>query len=229
MWDANLREGGTILAAETNKALALINPAATWALYIQADELMHEQDYDNIKIACAEYAENNKVDGLLFNYLHFYGNYNYLGTSRAWYMHEVRIIRPRKDISSYRDAQGFRRGEDKINVKAIDAYIYHYGWVKTPKQMLQKNRDVARYWNKETNAHQEAIKENDYFNYDDFESLKIYEASHPAAMSQRIANHNLTTIFDVTKKNLSAKENFLLWVESLIGRRPFTFTNYKRI
>jgi hypothetical protein len=36
-------------------------------------------------------------------------------------------------IRSYRDAQGFRINDRKLKVKLIDAYIYHYGWVKPPK------------------------------------------------------------------------------------------------
>ncbi len=228
-WDPNLREGGKVLAAETNKALALVNPAATWGLYIQADEMLHEQDYDKIRTACNLYAKQSKVEGLLFNYKHFYGNYNYLGNSRTWYKHEVRIIKLHQGISSYRDAQGFRKGEEKIKVKAIDAFVYHYGWVKTPLQMLQKNNDIARYWNADTEAHLAPVSENDFFNYDDFESLEIFNGSHPAAMQNRITAQKLTASFDISKKKLSKKEDFLLWIEKITGRRPFTFTNYKRI
>lgn len=229
VWDASLREGGKVLAAETNKALALVNPAANWALYIQADELLHEQDHTTIKQACTKYANTDSVEGLLFDYLHFYGNYNYIGNSRTWYKHEVRIIKMNQGISSFRDAQGFRKDGKKINVKAINANVYHYGWVKTPKQMLQKNNDIARYWNKETDAHLKPLSEDDFFNYNDFESLKIFDGSHPACMTSRIKNQQLTANFDVTRKKLNAKEKFLLWIEALTGRRPFTFTNYKRI
>jgi hypothetical protein len=229
VWDASLREGGKVLAVETNKALALVNPAAIWALYIQADELLHEKDYLTIKDACAKYAGNASVEGLLFDYLHFYGNYNYIGNSRTWYKHEVRIIKMSRGITSYRDAQGFRKEGEKIKVKAINANVYHYGWVKTPKQMLQKNNDIARYWNKETDAHLKPLSEDEFFNYDDFESLKIFDGSHPSCMQTRIKHQQLTARFDVNKKKLTAKESFLLWIEGLTGRRPFTFTNYKRI
>lgn len=229
VWDSSLREGGKVLAEETNKALALLNSKATWGLYIQADELMHEQDHEAIKAACILYAPNPKVEGLLFNYKHFYGNYNYVGNSRTWYKHEVRIIKLHQGISSYRDAQGFRKGDDKIKVKAIDAFVYHYGWVKTPIQMLKKNNDIARYWNAETKAHLEPVSENAFFNYDDFESLEIFEGTHPSAMHNRIGLQKLTAKFDVSKKRLSKKEAFLLWIEKITGRRPFTFTNYKRV
>lgn len=42
-WDDSLREGGRVLAEETNKALASIGPEFDWCFYIQADEVLHEQ------------------------------------------------------------------------------------------------------------------------------------------------------------------------------------------
>ena len=38
VWDDNLRTGGKVLAEETNKAKAAVNPNADWLFYIQADE-----------------------------------------------------------------------------------------------------------------------------------------------------------------------------------------------
>ena len=43
VWDPNLRTGGSVLAVETNKAMELISEDATWAFYIQGDEVVHEQ------------------------------------------------------------------------------------------------------------------------------------------------------------------------------------------
>jgi hypothetical protein len=34
------------------------------------------------------YKDNASVEGLLFNYLHFYGSYKYVGDGRAWYSKE---------------------------------------------------------------------------------------------------------------------------------------------
>ncbi len=229
VWDPLLREGGQVLAAETNKALALVSKASAWAFYVQADEVLHEQDQQAISVACHRYAADKRVEGLLFNYRHFYGNYNYLGNSRAWYKHEVRVIKTGIGIESYRDAQGFRKDGQKIKVKAIDACIYHYGWVKTPQQMLQKNNDIARYWHKDSEAHLHPISENEFFDYADFESLQLFNGSHPNSMQERIRLHSLSAKFDVSKKKLSVKETILMWIEKITGKRLFTFTNYKRI
>ncbi len=43
VWDDSLREGGRVLAVETDKALAAIAPDSDWAFYIQGDEVVHEK------------------------------------------------------------------------------------------------------------------------------------------------------------------------------------------
>ena len=81
-WDPALREGGKILAVETDKAFQHISVDSDWAFYIQADEVVHEKYYDTIREAAQRYRGDKRVDGLLFHYLHFYGTYNYIGDSR---------------------------------------------------------------------------------------------------------------------------------------------------
>src|SRR3546814_9059009 len=76
---------------------------------------------------------------------------------------EVRVIRNDKSIRSYRDAQGFRKNNRKLRVKLIDAFIYHYGLVKSPAVMKEKLNNFHRLWHDEigsahvctsvTNAH----------------------------------------------------------------------------
>src|SRR6202008_5052938 len=79
IWDDNLRQGGQVLAIETNKAFDAISADTDWCFYIQSDECVHEKYLDNIKQAMLKYKFMNHVDGLLFNYTHFYGTYNYVG------------------------------------------------------------------------------------------------------------------------------------------------------
>ena len=33
-----------------------------------------------------------EIDGILFDYLHFYGNFSYVITGRNWYRREVRAM-----------------------------------------------------------------------------------------------------------------------------------------
>jgi hypothetical protein len=122
-----LRSGGKVLAVETNKALAATASNSDWLFYIQADEVLHEKYHAGILKAMQQYKDDKEVEGLLFHYHHFYGSYNLIGDGRRWYSKEIRVIRNDKRITSYRDAQGFRWEDNrKLNVKLIDAYIYHY-------------------------------------------------------------------------------------------------------
>ena len=93
VWDDSLRKGGKVLAAETNKALDAIPIEYDWCIYVQADEVLHEQDYPAIKEAMLQYRDTSEVEGLLFKYLHFWGTFDYLGVTRNWYRNEIRIVK----------------------------------------------------------------------------------------------------------------------------------------
>lgn len=229
VWDPTVRKGGTILAVETNKAFQLIDPESTWAFYIQGDEVVHEKYHDVIRKACVEYKDDLRVEGLLFKYLHFYGTYDYVGDSRTWYDHEVRIIRNNKKISSYKDAQGFRIGETKIKVKPINAYVYHYGWVKSPEQMKKKQKNVSKFWIDQENLDEILAQMPDFFNYDDFDSLEKFSGTHPIVMRERIERQNWKLDLDISKKKFSFKDKLLYYFEKATGIRPFDFKNYKII
>jgi hypothetical protein len=99
VWDDNLREGGRVLADETNKAKAAVSKRADWLFYIQADECLHEKYHSRIHKCMLENLSNSQVDGLLFDYVHFYGSYDYIGDSRKWYRKEIRVVRNNPDIS----------------------------------------------------------------------------------------------------------------------------------
>lgn len=229
IWDPTVRNGGTILAVETNKAFQLIDPESTWAFYIQGDEVVHEKYHDAIRKACVQYKDDLRIEGLLFKYLHFYGTYDYVGDSRTWYDHEVRIIRNDKKISSYKDAQGFRIGEAKIKVKLIDAYVYHYGWVKSPEQMKKKQKNVSKFWIDQENLDEILAQMPDFFNYDDFDSLEKFAGTHPIVMRERIERQNWKLDLDISKKKFSFKDKLLYYFEKATGIRPFDFKNYKII
>src|SRR5471030_2198335 len=138
VWDDTLREGGAVFAAETDIAFNAISPDVDWAFYMQGDECVHEKYLPLIKKEMEDNLNDTRIEGLLFKYIHFYGSYDYYGHSRRWYRREIRILRNNKAVHSYRDAQGFLWGERKILVKLIDAYIYHYGWVKPPDGLKNK-------------------------------------------------------------------------------------------
>ena len=228
VWNKNLRKGGAVLADETNKAFGLITEEYTWAFYIQGDEVIHEKYHPAIRAACEQYAFDTEVQGLLFRYKHFYGTYDYVGDSRKWYAHEIRIIRNNKMISAYRDAQGFRIGKTKLPVALVDATVYHYGWVKSPEQMRKKQKESSVYWHDDVAM--EKIKSSpDYYDFTGFDSLEKFTGTHPNVMLDRIERKNWVIDLDVSKKKFSLKNKVLYYFEKLTGIRPFDFKNYKII
>lgn len=229
IWDQTIRHGGKVLAVETDKAFQLIDRESTWAFYIQADEAVHEKYLPAIYEACQKYKDDLEVEGLLFKYLHFYGTYDFTGDSRQWYNREVRIIRTDKSIHAYRDAQGFRKGKVKLKVKLIEAYIYHYGWVKSPEQMKKKMKEVSRYWHGESENWQSYMKSEDFFNFEEFDSLSAFTGTHPTVLRKRIKEKNWDVKFDLSKKRFSRKDKLLYWFEKKTGIRLFDFKNYKII
>ncbi|RCR65834.1 glycosyltransferase family 2 protein [Larkinella punicea] len=227
VWDDSLREGGRVLAVETDKALAAIAPDADWAFYIQGDEVVHEKYLPAIRDAMKTYKDDPQVEGLLLNYQHFYGSYRYVGDSRRWYRREVRIIRNNGNVMAYRDAQGFRtRDNRKLNVKLLDATVYHYGWVKPPDRQADKLSNFGRYWHNDEHMAQ-SRKELKGFDYRGVDSLALFEGTHPAVMQARIERMNWQFDFDIRQKKLSFKNRFLKAVENLTGWRIGEYRNYK--
>ncbi len=226
VWDPTLRSGGSVLAVETNKALQLIDPESDWAFYIQGDEVIHEADHPKILEACSKYKNDKNVEGLVFKYIHFYATYDYVADSRKWYPYEVRIIRNKKEIASYKDAQGFRVGKRKLNAKHIPAAVYHYGWVKSPAQMKKKLDNSAKLWHDDTSL-QKLVDAGDVFDFNDFNSIQLFKGSHPAVMEARIRKAGWNIKLDVNKKNFSLKERVLYFFQKKFGLRPFSFKNYR--
>lgn len=229
VWDDSLREGGRVLADETNKAFQAIGDESDWCFYIQGDEVLHEKYHGSIREGMEKYKDDVRVDGLLFDYKHFYGSYDYVGESFRWYRREIRIIRNDKSIYSYRDAQGFRKGvNEKLNVKKIDACMYHYGWVKDPRAMQGKQEDFNKYWHDDAWIEKHVAKA-DEFDYSNVDALSLFTGTHPAVMKERIERINWKFDFDISKNKFSAKDRFKRIIEKLTGYRPMEYKNYKLI
>lgn len=227
-WDLSHLPGGRVMAIETDKAFAQIAPDADWAFYIQCDEVVHEQFHKSIRESCEKNLHDKRVMGLVFGYVHFYGTYDYVGDSRAWYNKEIRIIRNDKRIHSFRDAQGFRIDNKRLPCKLIDALVYHYGWVKDPVLMDRKLRGLSKNWMRE--ADRERLENSvAVFNYEDYDSLARFSGTHPAVMQKRIQAKNWDVNFDLTLRRFSFKKRLLYFFEKHTGIRPFTFKNYRLI
>ncbi|GIV28701.1 MAG: hypothetical protein KatS3mg027_2515 [Bacteroidia bacterium] len=226
VWDDNLREGGKVLSIETNKAKSHIPQDYDWCFYIQSDEVVHEQDYDKIYNAMHTYLNQQEVDGLLFHYHHFFGNYDYVAVSRKWYRKEIRIIRNFPDIVSYKDAQGFRTIENKkLKVKDTGAFIYHYGWVRHPFAQLEKQKQFHKYWH-DDNWLEENLNEKKIMNYEVNDILEKFSGTHPQVMQERIKKYNWHFNYDKRRVKLSMKDKILYGIENFTGWRIGEYKNF---
>jgi hypothetical protein len=227
-WDMSLRQGGRVYALETDKVIRQVSADTDWIFYIQADEVIHEKYHAVIRETAERYKDDQEIEGLLFQYLHFYGTYDYVGDSRKWYKHEVRIIRNDPSISSYKDAQGFRKGAVKLNVVPVAAEVYHYGWVKSPQQMRKKQKITEVFYH-EDHVLQSIQNDSDYFDFNQFDSIRKFTATHPKVMHQRIAAKNWHIELDVDQKKFTLKNWILYRIEKATGYRLFDFKNFKRL
>ena len=225
VWDESLRSGGRVLAEETNKAIDALPRDYNWAFYIQADEVLHEKFHPSVKSAMNKWKDDKSVDGLLFNYMHFYGSYDYVGDSSKWYRNEIRIIRCDPSIRSFRDAQGFKKDGRLLNVRPAEASIYHYGWVRPPSTQQDKQRYFHSLWH--NNEWIEKNVPSGDFDYSGIDSLAKFSGKHPAVMQERIGKYNWKFDYDISRKKLSLKSTLKELVEKLTGWRPGEYKNYK--
>jgi glycosyltransferase involved in cell wall biosynthesis len=134
------------------KSIALFNCTGDWAFYLEADELIHENDLVKIRSAMERHVNDARVEALAFDYIHFYGNASTYAWSPRWYRSEVRILR--NTIPAW--------GPEGLYFVVLDTHkrgrypraahtqstIYHYGWVKTEAEINARKQGVARHWSK---------------------------------------------------------------------------------
>jgi len=199
IWDEKYFKKGVINAIQTNIAKQACS--GDWLFYLQADEVVHEKYLPVIKARCEQLLHNEEVEGLLFRYRHFWGDYDHYHAGHGWYPYEIRIIRNRADIYSWQSAQSFRRfdyydnprqqsGHHKLKVAKVATEIYHYGWVRPPHLMQNKRRALdSVHWglSRAGNYYEQAPKE---FDYGPLNLLATFKGTHPEVMNKMIANIN---------------------------------------
>jgi hypothetical protein len=236
-WDDSLRRGGAVLAQQTDVALAEVRRrGCDWALYLQADEVLHERDHPAIRAAIETWRGDPLVEGLLFDYIHFCGGYGWIGEGRDWYRREVRIVRPSvPGLASWKDAQGFRAERRKLRVKRIAATVYHYGWVKPPAVQQEKLRSFHRLWHPDGEI--ESLLEGgggpskgaDEYDYSTRGRLVPFHGTHPAAMRERVSLQDWAFDYDPRRARITPAHRFLDWIEIRTGRRLGEYRNYRLV
>jgi hypothetical protein len=224
------------LAQQSN--VALDNIRGKWGFYIQGDEAVHENDLPTIKRAAKKYTDQSNVDGLLFDYLHFYGNFNFIRDrmSKRAYPHEIRLIKNNPKIRSYRDAQGFRKFNNpvdyekeegqKLNVVHVDARVFHYGMVRSAEKELERQKEFHKLWHGDDWVAQH-FDDKKLYDYNDDVPLERFSGSHPAVMQRRIAEQNWDFSYDASKVKEKLKYKLTRQAGKLLGHRLFDYRNYK--
>jgi hypothetical protein len=250
VWDLDRYPNGMEHAHQTDIARQACK--GDWLFYVQSDEVVHEKDLPLIRQRCEELLPDTSIEGLLFRYRHFWGDYDHYMTSHAWYANEIRIIRNHPEIHSWESAQSFRRipdfdglhyrqkkGTYKLKVARVDAFIHHYGWVRPPRYMQQKRKAFAAIHFGRANAEANFRHEQEDFHFGNLNELSVYKESHPAVMQERIRLFNWadqleqsqkkTTSQSVRHKHEKLKYRLLTFIEQnlLGGRQIFSFKNYR--
>lgn len=240
IWDDTMRSGGRIFAEQANIGLDNVNKDADWIFHIQADEVIHENDLPAIKKAMEQYLNDFKVEGLLFDFINFFGDYKHYAPSRRFHQKEIRIIRNEMHFRSYKDSQGFRSFEDpknmwdekgrKLFVKKIDATIYHYSYVKDPKVQLKKHLVFGNRWHENDEWMKDFLQKNlDGYDYGKIDFLYEFKNSHPPVMNSRIKKQDWKFTYNPFKNDMSLKERFLKLLQDITGKQFFIYKNYRII
>lgn len=229
VWDEKENSSGRILSQQTN--IALEQCTGDWCFYIQADEVMHEKYLQVVYDRCKQFLNDNRIDGLLFDYKHFWGDFDHHHISHAWYPREIRIIRNNRGIVSWLDAQSFRREQQKINVALAHAEIFHYGWVRPPYLMQTKNKCLKKFWGEQD------TEEKDHFDYGSLQKVPRYTGTYPEVMKEWIAAMNWKDQLQysgkskVKNKHERLKYRILTFLEQKLlgGRQIGGFKNYRLV
>jgi hypothetical protein len=226
-WDFTKRN--FMLSIETQRAMDACR--APWGIYIQADEVLHERGAAILKAKVSEWDRDERVEGLLVDYLHFYGGFDTVATSRRWYRREVRCVRlgQGRGIRPYQGAQGFRVGDGyrRIRARVTGAEMFHYGWAR-PARAIRQKLEVSKTiypWGRQRvdedlkRGHLEWIP-----------LLRPFTGEHPRAARAWIAErtHDPERIVGPRRLKLEHLRFYLSdWIERLTGARVFEFRNYE--
>lgn len=248
VWDLEKYPRGMENAHQTD--IAKSHCTGDWLFYLQADEVVHEKYLPLIKKRCQQLLNDPEVEGLLFAYKHFWGDYYHYHNSHSWYKHEIRIIRNKPDIHSWVSAQSFRRipnfdglnyrikeGTYKLKVATVEAEIYHYGWVRPVDLMVKKYKalDTIHHGAKKVDDWQQQ-SERYAFSYGPLGQLQKFEDTHPTVMKKWIDKFDWATQLNYTTKanpkyplhkHQKNKEKIISWLENkLFGGRKFSKNNW---
>jgi hypothetical protein len=187
---------------------ALYNCTGDWALYIQGDEALHEEDHEAIRASLREADGDARVEGLVFDYIHFFATPGHVIQSPAWYRREVRIVRNKNlKVILPSDAQYFvkiagRRRLEYLACRRANARVFHYGWCRPEAQHVAKLQETAGYYGQ---AAPKASEVRTYAKVDP-SVVKPFTGTHPAVMREWVQRASANTFTPDPSYKLSTRE-----------------------
>lgn len=251
VWDIEKYPKGRENAHQTDIALKACS--GDWCFYLQADEVLHERYLDVVYNRCKQLQNDERVEGLLFNYKHFWGDYNHHINYHGWYPREIRVVRNLPDIHSFISAQSFRKipnfdgisyakreGSFKLNVASVDAEIYHYGWVRPPELMQKKSKALKAVHKGYEQAEEIYKNQKNYFDYGSLRKIPKFKDTHPKVMESFIKDFHWGDKLVFEKgyipdrelmKHETTRAKILTFVEQKFfgGIPPFGYSNWNII
>ena len=222
-----------IFRQQTNIGLAQCS--GDWCFHIQCDEVVHEDDLHHIRRRCEELAGDTEVEAMLFNWIHFWGDYEHYQVNHKFFKRDIRIVRNRIGAESYLDSQSFRIQGRKMKAELLDARIFHYNMVRPPR--LMRSKQIARdavYFGKNTAADRYKNLPPE-FDYGPLSRVPRFTGTHPAVMAGRINRFDWAESLDYEGKSKArfnhdrVKYKILTFLEQRVfgGRTIGGFKNYK--
>jgi len=223
-WDFS--RGSEVLARETDRAMAACRGA--WGVYVQADEVLHESGAALLAAKVREWDGDRCVEGLLVDYLHFYGDFATLATNRHWYRREVRVMRLGRRLHSFQDAQGFRVGPERrrVRARATGATMFHYGWARAPHSVRRKLAASREVFPDEPDVHERRAQRPPL---EWTPLLRRFTGTHPRAAAEWIAAHGDARAEAIRPRPFKLDDlRFYVsdWIERATGVRLFEYRNY---
>lgn len=221
-WDFS--RGPAMLAHETQRAMAACR--GRWGIYIQADEVLADGAAERLRDVVLARDADHRVEGVLVNYLHFYGGFDTVAANRSWYRRETRVVRlgSEHQVHSFRDAQGFRVGADDRRIRSArsTAVMHHYGWARPAWALAAKrSEDLAIYpWRREQDQSRPLLPW--------FPGIRPFTGRHPAVVQEWIESRRSDVRLIEPVRWQAHHLSFVVSaaIERATGWRPFEYRNY---
>ena len=123
-----------------------------------------------------------------------------------------------------------KKPNEKLLVKLVDAYIYHYGWVRNPNALQQKiNANIHIYKGNDINEQAKEMSKAVYDYAAANEPVVLFKGTHPEVMKERIQQQNWPFQPDNRLRYASVKDRIKRVVGKYTGWYIGEYKNYTRI